>query len=215
MIWRWPATVLGPATGPHVPVLLDLGCRLTLPTTVRIAGLGPKPNPATTAALAELLPEGAQVRAVAEPADGEPLRAHLVLESGKDVLSVLHHTRAPLPVADYGIQDGKAWRYPGIVRHVIDADTVAVELDLGAPVRWTAHIRIRHVNSPEHGTADGDTATAWAQQQLPAGAEVAVTSWRIEKYGRLLADLTLPAGQDYATMLLAAGHALPYEGGPR
>jgi endonuclease YncB( thermonuclease family) len=36
-----------------------------------------------------------------------------------------------------------------------------------------------------------------------------------EKYGRYLAKITLPDNTDYASVMIAAGHAKPYFGGTR
>jgi endonuclease YncB( thermonuclease family) len=36
-----------------------------------------------------------------------------------------------------------------------------------------------------------------------------------EKYGRYLAKITLPDGSDFASAMVAAGHAVPYFGGTK
>lgn len=213
MLWLWPATLHGPLHNGQIGATLDLGCRLTLPTVLHIAGLSRR-RTKLSQLLAARLDTATNLRVLAEHAATET-RAHLIGDDGRNLLAALQGRHVAPPLHDYGQHPGKAWRYPGIVRHVIDADTAAIELETGSPVRWTAHVRIRHVNSPEHGTAEGHAATAWAQQQLPAGAEVSVTSWKLEKYGRLLADVQLADGRDYATALLTAGHAVRYEGGAR
>lgn len=214
MLWLWPATIHGPLHEGTIAATVDLGCRLTLPTELHIAGLSRRRNTKLGAQLAAHLDSITSLRILAENA-GTETRAHLIGDDGRNLIAALQGRDVAPPLHDYGIRPGRAWRYPGIVRQVIDADTVAVDIATGSPVRWTAHVRIRHVNAPEHGTAAGDAATAWAQQQLPEGAEVSVTSWKLEKYGRLLADVTMPDGRDYGAALLTAGHAVPYEGGPR
>jgi endonuclease YncB( thermonuclease family) len=37
----------------------------------------------------------------------------------------------------------------------------------------------------------------------------------LEKYGRWLAEVFLPDGSSVAELMVAAGHAVPYEGGAR
>lgn len=208
----WPATVTAPLDGNQLPVRLDLGCRLTLPTIRHVAGLTARRKTALSETLAQHLPAGTALHIVGDPAND---RAHLVDSNNRLVLDAVKGRDIAPPLHGFGIIPGRGWRYPGVVRHVIDADTIAIDLDLGCPVTWTAHIRIQHLNAPEHGTTAGDLATEWARRHLPEGAPVTVTSRRIEKYGRLLGDITDADGTDYGSALLAAGHAQPYEGGLR
>ena len=72
------------------------------------------------------------------------------------------------------------------------------------------------VDSPELRTKPGKLAATWARSLLPPGTNVTVQSCRWEKYGRILGRIQLATGDDYATELLAAGYAQPYDGhGPR
>lgn len=93
--------------------------------------------------------------------------------------------------------------YAATVERLVDADTVDVDLDLGMRVHMKTRLRVAHVDAPERYTTEGRDAIMFATGQKP------------DKYGRALADIVLPDGQDYARLLVDAGHAVPYEGGPR
>jgi endonuclease YncB( thermonuclease family) len=87
------------------------------------------------------------------------------------------------------VMESTLYHYRGIVRRVIDGDTIVVDLDLGLRV-WMHDqvIRFFEVDAPELKTVEGQQAKAWLVEQLPAGAEVLVHTIRdrTEKYGRWL-----------------------------
>lgn len=108
------------------------------------------------------------------------------------------------------------WTYPrSIVRRVVDADTLDVTLDLGMEVSMRARVRLAGVDAPERGTVAGNLADRFVRDLLPAGGEVTVISHERDKYGRLLGAIHLAGGESLAQLLLAAGHARPYDGGHR
>lgn len=108
------------------------------------------------------------------------------------------------------------WTVPATVIRVVDGDTVRLHLDLGWYVHLEQNCRILGVNSPEQNSPAGKTATAWAKTTLPPGTPVTYTSTMLDKYGRPLGTLAYgtPA-RDYGTDLIAAGQAVPYDGGAR
>lgn len=108
------------------------------------------------------------------------------------------------------------WTVPGVVVRIVDGDTVRLRLDLGWYVQLEANCRILGVNSPEIATQQGLQAAQWAAEQLPAGIRVMYESSQLDKYGRPLGRLTYgnPV-MDYGAQLLAAGLAVPYDGGAR
>jgi endonuclease YncB( thermonuclease family) len=78
----------------------------------------------------------------------------------------------------------------------------------GHPI-WSA--RIFGINAPELNTDAGKAALVYGQRLCPPGTRVTVLSHSLDKYGgRFDATLTLPNGTDYATEMVAAGHAVPY-----
>lgn len=109
-----------------------------------------------------------------------------------------------------------AYRYLAEVIAVHDADTITVRIDLGCHVARTEHLRLLGLNAPELATPAGQAARDWLAHRLPPTTPVLVETVkdRTEKYGRLLATVTDAAG-DVNAALLAAGHAVPYDGGRR
>lgn len=116
------------------------------------------------------------------------------------------------------------WTVPCTLVRVIDGDTVIVRADLGWRVEIETAVRIDGINAPEHGTPEGDAATAFLAETLLADGRGAMVSKRMlgafEKYGRVLADLTFPDAKgamvDVAQTMLASGHAKPWHGrGPK
>jgi endonuclease YncB( thermonuclease family) len=109
------------------------------------------------------------------------------------------------------------------IASVVDGDTLDLlvsGLDVDVHVRG----RLFGVNAPEHGTPAGDAATAWARAwATAAGWQVLLQTLKTrtgteqrEKYGRWLIIVRNGAGESLADALIAAGHALPWDGkGPR
>jgi endonuclease YncB( thermonuclease family) len=106
--------------------------------------------------------------------------------------------------------------YNAVVRRLIDGDTFAADISLGFYVALVNRtVRLAHCNAPEVNTPEGQSAKAFVGQLMPAGTAIVVTSKEIDKYGRILGSIQLADGRDLATVLIAGGFALPYEGGPR
>lgn len=107
------------------------------------------------------------------------------------------------------------WTVPARVLRVVDADTLECDLDLGWHITYRAKIRLAGVNAPEMSTPEGRAARAFVDQLLANrhGAPVTVTSHSLDKYGRVLADVTWHenAGElSLAGEIVRAGHAMPY-----
>jgi endonuclease YncB( thermonuclease family) len=107
------------------------------------------------------------------------------------------------------------WTVPARVTRVVDGDTLVADLDLGWGI-WHigAKVRLAGINCPEMGTPEGHAAREFALDLLPVvlGAPggwvpVTITSKALDKYGRTLAEVTLPDGRSLRVALLAAGHA--------
>jgi endonuclease YncB( thermonuclease family) len=122
--------------------------------------------------------------------------------------------------------------YPAEVIRVYDGDTPTLDLalpeqtvihPLAAPgvlgrlvvttrIYLVAAVRMMRMRAPELRRAGGSEAVAYARSLLPLGLRVVATTWGVEKYGRTLADITLPDGRDFAAEMIRAGHAVPYDG---
>lgn len=105
--------------------------------------------------------------------------------------------------------------YAATVQKVIDGDTIDLDLDLGMRIHSHTRIRVAHIDTPEVNTQRGRDVRDLVRDLLPVGAQVVVTTQKPDKFGRALADVQLPDGQDLATLLLQGGHAVEYEGGAR
>jgi len=103
------------------------------------------------------------------------------------------------------------------IKRWLDGDTVEVivekriDLDFGITysIDFPAVLRIRGLDTAEiRGAtqADGMAAKQFAEKYAPAGVRVSVTSYREKSFERRIADITLPDGADFATMMRDAGH---------
>lgn len=114
------------------------------------------------------------------------------------------------------------FEYRATVRSVHDGDSLRADVDLGFGI-WTANqpLRLLGIDAPELGKPGGIEARNYLRGLLPVGTPVVIRTVKDEgdKYGRLLA--TVVADQPDGSVLLinqqliAAGHARPYDGGPR
>lgn len=100
---------------------------------------------------------------------------------------------------------GFAWQFPAEADRCIDGDTVVCH------VLWKpgdeAHgvdVRVDGINAIELRAKFGAEARDYAASLLPAGTPVTLTVTRREKYGRLLARITLPDGRDFGSLMLTA-----------
>lgn len=108
-----------------------------------------------------------------------------------------------------------SYLYRATVVRVIDGDTIDVTIDLGFRVNISTRLRLAHIDTPELSTKEGKAVRAFLTQLLPAGEPCTVATQKPDKYGRALADITLPDGRDLATVLLDSGLGKPYEGGAK
>lgn len=117
--------------------------------------------------------------------------------------------------------NGKVWTFAGQIERVIDADTVVVKLliDTGhdETLTRTRTIRILGINAPEKSTPEGKAALAWAAVRWAVGSPVVVEVVGYDKYGgRDDGNVrSLNGAFDWARDMLAAGMAVPYDGGKR
>lgn len=99
---------------------------------------------------------------------------------------------------------------PAHVDRVIDGDSFVCHVGLmpGKELHGE-HVRVEGINAPEMSHAGGKEAKAFAVALLPVGMPVSLVSSRADKYGRCLAAVKLPSGEDFGQKMLAAGHAVP------
>ncbi|MGC2423952.1 MAG: thermonuclease family protein [Nitrospirota bacterium] len=89
---------------------------------------------------------------------------------------------------------------------VKDGDTVVVLYDNHIPV----NLRLQKIDAPELGQRFGKEAKKYASDLL-YNQTVTVREGGVDKYYRLLGELTLPDGRDFSEEMLRAGYAWHYK----
>ncbi|MGW0486173.1 thermonuclease family protein [Nonomuraea sp. NPDC003214] len=111
-----------------------------------------------------------------------------------------------------------SYAYPADGLVVVDGDSLNARLTLGYGLELEAKLRLAGVNTPELKTAEGVDAAGWVRDWVAVrrgGLVVRTVKDRREKYGRLLASVEDAAGISLNEQLVAAGIAVPYDGGRR
>jgi micrococcal nuclease len=106
-----------------------------------------------------------------------------------------------------------SWTIQATVTKLHDGDTLSADLDLGWNI-WLRNQRIRFArcNAPEIATPEGKAALAFLQTLVKPGDTLTLVSHGLDKYGRVLGDLTTSAGVDLTDAMINAGHAAPWNG---
>lgn len=106
------------------------------------------------------------------------------------------------------------FEYAAETVRVVDGDTIYFNVDLGFFVRITIQVRLRGVNTPEMRGAtreQGRAARAYTEAALPVGGQVVIRTYKLEKYGRYLADVLYAPGATSRQQVLAAPRLLNQE----
>lgn len=102
--------------------------------------------------------------------------------------------------------------YRVTVRRVIDGDTLAVTIAL-PHYTMDEKLRLRGLDCPEMDTPEGKAAKRFTEALLADAAEVTITTSKVDKYDRYLADVHIrrPGGEEIFlnNALLENGHAVP------
>lgn len=118
------------------------------------------------------------------------------------------------------------YEYGGTVVRVIDGDTLVVTVDLGFYLRQEMKLRLAGLDTPSiHGkdAVKGRAATEFVSEHLERTPSLGIRTYKIEKWGRYLADVYMgPAdmkpqdvfkqGVLLNQLLLDSGLAWKYEG---
>lgn len=110
-----------------------------------------------------------------------------------------------------------------IALSVTDGDTVRVRIpDWSGTPFGVISVRVLGIDTPESQKAFakcdrelalGQTAKNYAKQLIPPNSRLSFVYRGNDKYGgRVLGSIQLPDGRDYATVMLSAGLARPYDG---
>jgi len=79
--------------------------------------------------------------------------------------------------------------YVGVVERVVDGDTIEVRIDLGFDVWRVETIRLRGVDTPELGSAEGRQAKKFVEQRLQDAPFVGLRTYKTDKYARYIGDV--------------------------
>jgi micrococcal nuclease len=110
-----------------------------------------------------------------------------------------------------------------VVLSVTDGDTLRARIPAWAETPFEVMgLRIAGIDTPESVRSrakcpdeveKGLAAKRVARTMLEPGQTIKFRFVGLDKYGgRILAAVTLPSGEDFATVMIAAGHARPYDG---
>lgn len=130
---------------------------------------------------------------------------------------------ASLTVMVFAATAAERVSYQAVVVSVSDGDTFRAHVE-GWPAPFDpVAVRVGNLDTPESRKPPakklcevelGKRASAFAKSLLHPGDKIVVIwSGSKEKYGRLLSSVTLSDGRDFATVMIAAGHARAYDGG--
>jgi endonuclease YncB( thermonuclease family) len=102
--------------------------------------------------------------------------------------------------------------YRASVRRVIDGDTLAVTIAL-PHYAMDEKLRLRRIDCPEIDTAEGRAAKRYVEALLADATEVTITTSKVDKYDRYLADVHVRRSNGEEVFLnnalLKDGHAVP------
>lgn len=125
------------------------------------------------------------------------------------------------------------YEYHAKIINVVDGDTVDALIDVGFDIWLKDRLRLYGINTPEmHSKIPDERLRAIAAKQFvvdtlasrtPDDGVLTIRTYKDDKYGRLLAEIMLPANAQSAAldqssvttlnqMLVQASHALPYFG---
>jgi len=133
-------------------------------------------------------------------------------------LCVEEKLRAADPAA-YGRWEPRPEGGLGRVVNVYDGDTLTVLCSLAGEL-WKCNVRVKGVDCPEmRGRGADEKAAATAVRDLVRhrcdGEVCGLKTHGTDKYGRMIAEISMPGGEDLATFLLGHGLARAYAGDTR
>lgn len=126
---------------------------------------------------------------------------------------LVNMTKYPYP---YDYDTNGEW-IPAKAHHVYDGDTCKLSFFHRGEI-ITVSCRVKGIDTPELRTRDpeekraGYAARDYARRLLD-NQIVGARLYRFDKYGRTLADIQLPTGEDYAEKMIREGFGVAYNGG--
>ena len=103
------------------------------------------------------------------------------------------------------------YTYKASVVQVVDGDTIYVDVDLGFYLRQMMKLRLKGIDTPEMRgpeRPEGLKAKQFVEETLAQCPAVVVTTDKIGKYGRYVADVWYLPGSDDPQEILTQGQSL-------
>jgi len=101
--------------------------------------------------------------------------------------------------------------YRAYIHNIIDADTIHAVIDCGFDTTVRLKLRLRGIDAPELGTAEGERAAAYVKKRLARCPVIGIKTWKNDKYGRYLADIFYLADETDAQGIISRGAYLNQE----
>lgn len=106
------------------------------------------------------------------------------------------------------------YKYDNVeVLKIYDADTITVLIDLGFDIKIKKTLRFDSINAYEIKGEEkplGEKAKEYLETFFNVGDKINITSYEVDKYGRVLADIYTLDGVHVNEELVRSGHAIPY-----
>ncbi len=105
---------------------------------------------------------------------------------------------------DLTIADQPSYTYAATIERVIDGDTLLVLIEVGFGIIVRDKLRLRGIDTPELGTAEGDRAKKFVEKILPTSSKILLKSHKCktDTYGRFVADVFYRQGVEDAQVIL-------------
>ena len=103
------------------------------------------------------------------------------------------------------------YAYKAMSERVIDGDTLLVNVDVGFGIFKRERLRLRGLDAPELGTALGNQAKRFVEQELRLCPFIVVKTYKNDKYDRYLVDVFYKAGELDPERVAAEGKVLNQE----
>lgn len=102
------------------------------------------------------------------------------------------------------------YNYKALIVRVVDADTFDAEVDVGFSIKVKHRFRVNNYDAPEIWRPKTDAERIHGEEAMITAlrlltGEVIMTTYKLDIYARYAADVTLPDGRDYATVMKHLG----------
>jgi endonuclease YncB( thermonuclease family) len=102
------------------------------------------------------------------------------------------------------VSDAPSYTYEATIDRVIDGDTLLVVIEAGFGIKVHDKLRLRGIDTPELGTAEGEKAKKFVASLLPVGSTIIIKSHksRTDNHGRFVVDVFYREGVETAEAIL-------------